>query len=71
MDIDLRVRVGDRNGVWDKVTLGISSPNFVPCLPHPFLQHPAEIPIGCVLLGKGKMPGGLQGPRQCLEQAWV
>lgn len=71
MKTDLRVSVGDRNGVRDRVGHGISSPNLCRPQPHPFLQHPAEIPKGCKLLSKDKVSGGLQGSRQGLEQAWV
>lgn len=41
------------------------------CLPHPFLQHPAEVPTGRVLLGEGEVAWGLQRSRQRLEQAWM
>lgn len=56
---DLGVRVGDRDEAWDRVGLGKSAPNLCPSWPHPFLQHPAEVPTGRVLLGEGKIAGGL------------
>lgn len=67
----LGVRVGDRDGVWGGVGLGVSSPKLCPHLPHLFLQHPTEVPTGSILLCKGKVSGGLQGSCQGLEQAWV
>lgn len=61
---------GDLSGVliWGLGTERDLSSPIQSCL---FLEHSAEIPTGCILLGKGKMLGCLQGPSQGLQQAWV
>lgn len=66
-ELPLGVRVGDRPR--GGPTSDLDKPPA--CLPHPFLQHPAEVPTGCVLLGEGEVSRGLQRSRQRLEQAWM